>query len=115
MPMRDASVSNLNCHEGSGHVRTGALVIRVIICSCASCCSFPQVNGTSFLVRQNNDAVMMEKFLQNMQWYPVYPRNPQTYLRLWRVLGYSLSPATFAGSTVTPSFDMHTPRKSICG
>jgi hypothetical protein len=47
--------------------------------------------------------VMVEKFLQNIQWYPAHPRNPQACLRLCSIYGYSLSPANFMGSTETPS------------
>ena len=87
MPMSDASVSSLNCQAGSGHARTGALVIRSIIVSCASCCSFPHTNGASFFVSRNNGAAIVEKSLQNMRWYPAHPRNPLTCLSVWRVLG----------------------------
>ena len=115
MPMRDASVSSLNCCLGSGWIRTGALVILWIMVSCAHFCSGPYSNGTSFFVSQVIGAAIMEKSLQNIQWYPVHPRNPLACLRVCSSLGYSHNPAIFAGSTVTPSFEMCTPRKFICG
>ena len=85
--MRDASVSSSNCRARSGHVRTGALVIWLMIVSCASCCSFPHTNEVSFFVNWNNGVAIVEKSLQNMQWYPAHPRNPLTCLSVWRVLG----------------------------
>ena len=115
MPMRDASVSSSNWHVGSGWMRIGALVILWMMVSCAHFCSGPHSNGTSFFVSQVIGAAIIEKSLQNMQWYPVHPRNPLACLRVCSSLGYSHSPAIFAGSTVTPSLEMHIPKKFICG
>ena len=115
MPMRDASVSSSNWRVGSGWMRIGALVILWMMVSCARFCSGPYLNGTSFFVSRVIGAAMMEKSLQNMRWYPAHPRNPLACLRVCNSLGYSRSPAIFAGSTVTPSFEMRMPRKFICG
>ena len=43
------------------------------------------------------------------------PRKPLACHRLIMLQGYSASPVILAGSTVTPSLDILTPRKSICG
>ena len=76
MPMSDTSVSSLNCQARSGRARTGALVIQLIIVSCASCCSFPHTNGVSFFVSQNNGVAIVEKSLQNVRWYPAVMNCP---------------------------------------
>ena len=60
MPMRDASISSLNCFMGSGLASTGVLVILLMISSYASCCSGPHSNGISFFVRQKIGLAMVE-------------------------------------------------------
>ena len=67
VPISDASVSSSNYHVGSGHTRTGACIMSMMMVSWASCCSFPHTNGVFFFVRQKSGTAMIEKFLQNMQ------------------------------------------------
>jgi hypothetical protein len=60
-------------------------------------------------------AVIFENPGTNMWWYPATPRKLHASLRFLRCCGHSLRPAIFAGSTVAPSFESHTPKKFICG
>jgi len=82
VPICEASTSSSNCLEGSGLTSTGELVMSVIILSCASCCAGPYSNGASFPVSLVIGAAMIEKFLQNILWYPAMPKNPLACLRL---------------------------------
>ena len=82
VPICDVSTSSSNCLEGSGLTSTSALVMSVIILSCALRCAGPYSNGMSFPVSLVIGAAMIEKFLQNILWYLATPKNPLACLRL---------------------------------
>src|SRR5579863_9470697 len=111
----DASTSSSNCWLGSGRTRTGAFVTAVMSFSIASVWGGPHSNGmflpNSFVM----GAAISEKWGMNMQWYLTTLMKLQAPLIFQMFLGHSLIPAILAGLTVTPSFEMRTPRKSICG
>ena len=115
MPICDASTSSSNCQLGSGLTRTGALVISVISFSCAARCLGPHSKGTPLPVRHVIGAAIVEKLGTNILWYPQTPRRPLASLRVLMLRGYSVRPATLAGSIVAPCFEMRTPKKSIWG
>src|SRR5947208_16154957 len=109
----DASTSSSDCFVVSGRMSTGAVVTAFFSSHTALQHLSVHSNGMSLPVRRVRGAAINEKRGMCILWYPQTPSMVHTCFTVVSSSGQSAIPAIFAGSILTPSLLMRTPKKSI--
>ena len=92
-----ALVDNLKRSSSFGILRTRAIVKAFFSASKAFCCSTPQFQVQSFLVKSESGFDFLAKFSMNLQQKFAKPKNAYTCLTLVST-GYSRTPESFSSS-----------------